>query len=548
MFQAAVVRAAKDLELPSGNAYIPAFVDDALLPALAARIAAYADFKASAGSVDTVKTAYASASKAIQDAEREASTGQTRKTKAKQALDEASDALSMMDSVRETVMTTLIGMGDGAVSPALVQAETVTQIEALCSTAGLAGSDCAIGDTRAGARIVAALPTPQAAPFASPGLARARTAKEALDDIIVTLQAEQLRVIREQGAGSKNAIFVQEALDAAERQRSDQIYVRPAISYLRTSYASDFLGDNAVRWRNLLEHQLYRSIPIAGKYIENEESQKLSIIETSDRQFWQNVNQVRVSGGGRTDYVVTKDDIGNWYVRRFSASPDAIIESMSNLAKYTAGLPASELAQSSGVTRAAPAGSAERVLEQRKESYRAATAGQYSSLQGKLAQQGKSNFLAASVISAWKGDVALSGGDTPATTVLEPLPSGDPLNILTDAAASMDTKVKKAAEDADTLKLVGAEKDELVTKARVLAYADGLRAMNAFARSLAAKVSGAPGLAPAKDGNPAQAETANKVMQRVVGEQMKLLVDERQRTLDDLKTTSTVLAESMSQD
>ena len=42
------------------------------------------------------------------------------------------------------------------------------------------------------------------------------------------------------------------------------------------------------------------------------------ILGEIDKQFWQNINRVRVAGAGATNYVVAKDDIGNWYVKRYS--------------------------------------------------------------------------------------------------------------------------------------------------------------------------------------------------------------------------------------
>jgi hypothetical protein len=49
------------------------------------------------------------------------------------------------------------------------------------------------------------------------------------------------------------------------------------------------------------------------------------------------VNQVRVSGAGRTNYAIAKDDVGNWYVKSYSSNPEDIIKSAKNLAMFSAG-------------------------------------------------------------------------------------------------------------------------------------------------------------------------------------------------------------------
>lgn len=56
-----------------------------------------------------------------------------------------------------------------------------------------------------------------------------------------------------------------------------------------------------------------------------------------DKQYWQTVNSVKVNGAGRTNYVVTKDDIGNWYVKGYSADPQDIIKGAQSLALFSMG-------------------------------------------------------------------------------------------------------------------------------------------------------------------------------------------------------------------
>jgi hypothetical protein len=44
-----------------------------------------------------------------------------------------------------------------------------------------------------------------------------------------------------------------------------------------------------------------------------------------------------VAGGGNTNYVIAKDDIGNWYVKNYSADPKDVIHSAQGLALFAVG-------------------------------------------------------------------------------------------------------------------------------------------------------------------------------------------------------------------
>ena len=63
----------------------------------------------------------------------------------------------------------------------------------------------------------------------------------------------------------------------------------------------------------------------------------METLQQLDKQNWQNINTIRVAGGGNTNYVVAKDDIGNWYVKNYSADPKDIIKSAQGLALFGAG-------------------------------------------------------------------------------------------------------------------------------------------------------------------------------------------------------------------
>ena len=47
---------------------------------------------------------------------------------------------------------------------------------------------------------------------------------------------------------------------------------------------------------------------------------------------------MRVAGAGNTNYVVAKDDIGNWYVKSYSADPEPIIKAAKSMALFATGI------------------------------------------------------------------------------------------------------------------------------------------------------------------------------------------------------------------
>ncbi len=161
-------------------------------------------------------------------------------------------------------------------------------------------------------------------------------AKDVTDALIAALRYEHVQAVRESGAKEGRAKHIAAALNAAYAHRANMVHIRPASSYLRTSYPSTSLqSDPNLSWDNMLGQQGARSLPFAARWhgLLNPNKNTSNLINTDiDKQFWQNVNRVRVAGGGKTNYVVAKDDIGNWYVKSYSADPKPIIESAKNLA------------------------------------------------------------------------------------------------------------------------------------------------------------------------------------------------------------------------
>ncbi len=162
-----------------------------------------------------------------------------------------------------------------------------------------------------------------------------KDAREVLDELIATLEMERILVLRQKGDASS----IGEALKAARAYRSDMVYIRPSSAYLRSSFPSTSLqSDPELLWQNMLkDHGDRTASSFWGESIVNPRSGRdaARITADIDKQFWQNINRVRVAGGGNTNYVIAKDDIGNWYVKSYSADPKDIIKSARNLALFS---------------------------------------------------------------------------------------------------------------------------------------------------------------------------------------------------------------------
>ena len=153
--------------------------------------------------------------------------------------------------------------------------------------------------------------------------------RQVMDMVISKLQYEHVEALRRGSAGE--AKDLEAAIEAASAHRADMVYVRPASFYLRNSFLFTGLQkDSTAVWKNMLSEHAWRQ---AWGPLRQDEAQ---IIKEFDKQYWQNVNTVRLAGGGKTNYVVAKDDVGNWYVKGFSSDPETIIQGAKSLALFAA--------------------------------------------------------------------------------------------------------------------------------------------------------------------------------------------------------------------
>ena len=174
------------------------------------------------------------------------------------------------------------------------------------------------------------IPTPQNA-----------TPRDAMDDLLANLRMQHVNAVQQLGANSPRVRELVAAIHVAEMYRSDMVYIRPPAAYLRTSNVATLLqqGGRDLQWQNLLQQQAFRTTPLMGPALnaETEQNPDYAAIRSIDRQFWQNINSVRVAGSGITNYVITKDDIGNWYVKNYAGDPKPIIDAAKTTALFNAG-------------------------------------------------------------------------------------------------------------------------------------------------------------------------------------------------------------------
>ncbi|HXK27520.1 MAG TPA: hypothetical protein VJ646_04620 [Candidatus Binatia bacterium] len=163
-------------------------------------------------------------------------------------------------------------------------------------------------------------------------------AKDVLDTMLATLRYDHVNAVAD-GRNSEQAKDRAAAVELLYAYRSGMVHIRPASTFLRNSYPASVLQQDPTGgvWRNMLTDHAWHQLPFYGLIQEKLHKEDIDINRTIDKQFWQSVNQVRVSGAGRTNYAIAKDDVGNWYVKSYSSNPTDIIQSAKNLAMFSAG-------------------------------------------------------------------------------------------------------------------------------------------------------------------------------------------------------------------
>ena len=158
--------------------------------------------------------------------------------------------------------------------------------------------------------------------------------REVFDSVIAELRQRRVQAL---AAGlTQAATNLQSAIDAAYDSRTAGIFLRPASEYLRSVYSAPALqGDPSDFQRNMLNDYLDVLRP---RFLPDDAGNALAEARKNiERLHWQTINTVRLAGGGSTNYVLAKDDVGNWYVKTYEADPEAVIKSAQSLALFNYG-------------------------------------------------------------------------------------------------------------------------------------------------------------------------------------------------------------------
>jgi hypothetical protein len=157
-----------------------------------------------------------------------------------------------------------------------------------------------------------------------------KTPTDVYDQLIAQLRQERIQA--ELGGFTAQSAHIQSAINLAYEARAGVAFLRPASDYLKNVYSSTNLQDaQDPAQENLLNAWWKRLLPAGDDKYEREARRQ------TEKLYWQNINRVSLSGGGSTNYVIAKDDIGNWYVKAYSANPESIIKSAQSLALFGTG-------------------------------------------------------------------------------------------------------------------------------------------------------------------------------------------------------------------
>ncbi len=360
-------------------------------------------------------------------------------------------------------------------------------------------------------------------------------AKEVMDQLIAAWKYELLEAVRQGGPESGTVKKLTSALEAAYEQRSGLIYIRPAFAYLRNSYPATSLQEDAsLGWKNMLTDNMFRSIPIFGGLTQNEKERKIAEINQEiDKQFWQNINRVKVTGGGNTNYVIAKDDLGNWYVKNYSANPEDIIQSARNLMMFGMGGGIANLPDAAKKATDTP-GKAKDAAEQTEDAVREVQAPptvlerQFNKFKGRYDEASNKayddinalvNSLEADIEKNWEKDTVVKND---ASKLKE---------VMTKSAEThlAEVKIKKEALD----------KDKVVPADEIIAT---LRAIKHFKKGLTAGIGKLEGL-----GDPSKKQS-KEIVDTTVSGKLGTFIEERERAVKNFETAIIFIGESVSPD
>lgn len=155
-----------------------------------------------------------------------------------------------------------------------------------------------------------------------------KNAKDIYDVVSNSLKHAHVNMVANHGTSSPQSKALAEALEINERYRRDLIRIRPASAYLRNSLpATNLQEDDGSKYPNMLTRAIKQINP-------KDNNEDIRLRAELDKQYWSNVNRIRVSGAGNTMQVLVKDDIGNWYVKGLSSDTTELVESLRNITSF----------------------------------------------------------------------------------------------------------------------------------------------------------------------------------------------------------------------
>lgn len=254
-------------------------------------------------------------------------------------------------------------------------------------------------------------------------------ATDVIDALIARLEYLRIDTVAQGGADTKAAMDLQAALDLAHAHRTGMVKLLPAATYLRNSYPSSSLQGLPLFYETSILGDRGTPILDYGK-------KELAVV--MDKQYWQTVNTIAVTGVGDTNSVLVKDDLGNWTIKSYSGNPKDIVAAMKQLALYAtgAGISPAALVQADQLKAVLAKSHAGTALEQADKDL-LANAKTSSGGQGKAilaAQWKQANTRAKAALGARRGELVKSLGAAIATW--------DPKPALT--AAEVTDRIEKA--------------------------------------------------------------------------------------------------------
>lgn len=151
-----------------------------------------------------------------------------------------------------------------------------------------------------------------------------------LDAVITALEYKYIAAIEDSSVDDKTKKSLKDSLAEAYRYRASLAFLQSSTAFLRTSYPATTLQEKKTEGGlNNFFYRGFKKMFFPG--IDHREPTKAYLADELDKQYWQNINQIRLVAGGDTNYAVVKDDVGNWYIKGYSTNPKEILDSINKI-------------------------------------------------------------------------------------------------------------------------------------------------------------------------------------------------------------------------